>query len=54
MKSIVKKIINTFSNEEKEFLNAWERERNNASRYGHSHREEIDAIFSRHIRQINY
>jgi len=50
MKSIVKKIRNTFSNEEREFLNAWERERTNAAFYGHSHVEEIDVIFSRHIR----
>ena len=50
MKKIITKIKNKFTNEERQFLNAWERERNNASRYGHSHREEIDAIFSRHIR----
>jgi hypothetical protein len=50
MKKIITKIKNKFTNEERQFLNTWERERNNASRYGHSHREEIDAIFSRHIR----
>ena len=52
MKKIITKIKNKFTNEERQFLNTWERERNNASRYGHSHREEIDAIFSRHIQQI--
>jgi hypothetical protein len=50
MKSIFTKIKNRFTNEDNSFLNAWERERNNASRYGHAHREEIDLIFSRHIR----
>jgi hypothetical protein len=50
MKSIIAKIKNKFSNEEREFLNTWERERAKAEYYGHAHVKEIDAIFSRHVR----
>ena len=50
MKKIITKIKNKFINEDNSFLNTWERERMNAARYGHSHVEEIDLIFSRHIK----
>ena len=50
MKKIITKIKNKFTNEERAFLNAWERERARAEYYGHAHVKEIDAIFSRHIR----
>ena len=52
MKNIITKIKNRFTNEDNSFLRNWERERTNAAFYGHSHVEEIDLIFSRHIRQI--
>ena len=52
MKSIITKIKDKFTNEDNSFLKTWERERMNAARYGHSHVEEIDLIFSRHIQQI--
>ena len=50
MKNMIKRIKNKFTNEDNSFLKNWERERMNAARYGHSHVEEIDVIFSRHIR----
>ena len=49
MKSIITKIKDKFTNEDNSFLKTWERERMNAARYGHSHVEEIDLIFSRHV-----
>ena len=52
MKKIITKIKNKFTNEDNAFLRNWEIERTNAAFYGHSHVEEIDVIFSRHIRQI--